>query len=76
MNPLVKTTAVLPTVMAGMVNAPILAMPISVGDVTSFGGVAALLGILRRYSRIGTETDMCFVGFCPHFHNSEHSDGT
>jgi len=37
----------LPTVVAGMVNAPVLAVPTSVGYGASFGGVAALLGMLN-----------------------------
>jgi pyridinium-3,5-biscarboxylic acid mononucleotide synthase len=37
----------LPTVVAGLVNAPILAVPTSVGYGASFGGVAALLGMLN-----------------------------
>ena len=37
----------LPTVVAGMVHAPVLAVPTSVGYGASFGGVAALLGMLN-----------------------------
>jgi len=37
----------LPTVVAGMVNAPVIAVPTSVGYGASFGGVAALLGMLN-----------------------------
>jgi len=37
----------LPTVVAGMVNAPVVAVPTSVGYGASFGGVAALLGMLN-----------------------------
>ena len=37
----------LPTVVGGMVNAPMLAGPTSVGYGASFGGVAALLGMLN-----------------------------
>ena len=37
----------LPTVVGGMVNAPVLAVPTSVGYGASFGGVAALLGMLN-----------------------------
>jgi NCAIR mutase (PurE)-related protein len=40
----------LPTVVAGLVNAPVLAVPTSVGYGASFGGVAALLGILNTCS--------------------------
>jgi NCAIR mutase (PurE)-related protein len=40
----------LPTVVAGMVNAPVLAVPTSVGYGASFGGVAALLGMLNTCS--------------------------
>ena len=36
----------LPTVVGGLVNAPVLAVPTSVGYGASFGGVAALLGML------------------------------
>jgi hypothetical protein len=37
----------LPTVVAGMVHAPVIAVPTSVGYGASFGGVAALLGMLN-----------------------------
>lgn len=37
----------LPTVVAGMVQAPVIAVPTSVGYGASFGGVAALLGMLN-----------------------------
>ena len=37
----------LPTVVAGLVHAPVLAVPTSVGYGASFGGVAALLGMLN-----------------------------
>jgi hypothetical protein len=37
----------LPTVVAGMVKAPVVAVPTSVGYGASFGGVAALLGMLN-----------------------------
>jgi hypothetical protein len=40
----------LPTVVAGMVHAPVLAVPTSVGYGASFGGVAALLGMLNSCS--------------------------
>jgi NCAIR mutase (PurE)-related protein len=40
----------LPTVVGGMVNAPVLAVPTSVGYGASFGGVAALLGMLNTCS--------------------------
>jgi NCAIR mutase (PurE)-related protein len=40
----------LPTVVGGMVNAPVLAVPTSVGYGASFGGVAALLGMLNSCS--------------------------
>jgi NCAIR mutase (PurE)-related protein len=40
----------LPTVVGGLVNAPILAVPTSVGYGASFGGVAALLGMLNSCS--------------------------
>ena len=40
----------LPTVVAGMVHAPVLAIPTSVGYGASFGGVAALLGMLNTCS--------------------------
>jgi pyridinium-3,5-biscarboxylic acid mononucleotide synthase len=37
----------LPTVVGGLVNAPVLAVPTSVGYGASFGGAAALLGMLN-----------------------------
>jgi hypothetical protein len=37
----------LPTVVAGLVNAPVIAVPTSVGYGASFGGVAALIGMLN-----------------------------
>jgi NCAIR mutase (PurE)-related protein len=37
----------LPTVVGGLVNAPVLAVPTSIGYGASFGGVAALLGMLN-----------------------------
>jgi len=40
----------LPTVVGGMVNAPVVAVPTSVGYGASFGGVAALLGMLNSCS--------------------------
>ncbi len=40
----------LPTVVAGLVNAPVLAVPTSVGYGASFGGIAALLGMLNSCS--------------------------
>ena len=40
----------LPTVVAGLVNAPVLAVPTSVGYGASFGGAAALLGMLNTCS--------------------------
>ncbi|MGB7547894.1 MAG: nickel pincer cofactor biosynthesis protein LarB [Terracidiphilus sp.] len=40
----------LPTVVAGLVNAPVVAVPTSVGYGASFGGVAALLGMLNSCS--------------------------
>jgi pyridinium-3,5-biscarboxylic acid mononucleotide synthase len=40
----------LPTVVAGLVNAPVLAVPTSIGYGASFGGVAALLGMLNTCS--------------------------
>jgi NCAIR mutase (PurE)-related protein len=40
----------LPTVVAGLVNAPVIAVPTSVGYGASFGGVAALLGMLNTCS--------------------------
>ncbi len=40
----------LPTVVAGLVQAPVIAVPTSVGYGASFGGVAALLGMLNTCS--------------------------
>lgn len=40
----------LPTVVGGLVNAPVLAVPTSVGYGAGFGGVAALLGMLNTCS--------------------------
>ena len=37
----------LPTVVAGLVSAPVIAVPTSIGYGASFGGVAALLGMLN-----------------------------
>lgn len=37
----------LPSVVAGLVNVPVIAVPTSIGYGTSFGGVAALLGMLN-----------------------------
>jgi hypothetical protein len=37
----------LPTVVGGLVNAPVIAVPTSVGYGASLGGVAALLGMLN-----------------------------
>jgi NCAIR mutase (PurE)-related protein len=37
----------LPSVVAGLVNAPVIAVPTSIGYGASFGGVAALLGMLN-----------------------------
>lgn len=37
----------LPSVVAGMVNVPVIAVPTSIGYGASFGGVAALLGMLN-----------------------------
>ena len=37
----------LPSVVAGLVKAPVVAVPTSVGYGASFGGVAALLGMLN-----------------------------
>ena len=37
----------LPSVVAGMVAVPVIAVPTSVGYGASFGGVAALLGMLN-----------------------------
>jgi NCAIR mutase (PurE)-related protein len=40
----------LPTVVGGLVNAPVIAVPTSVGYGASFGGLAALLGMLNTCS--------------------------
>ena len=40
----------LPSVVAGMVKAPVIAVPTSIGYGTSFGGMAALLGMLNSCS--------------------------
>jgi len=40
----------LPTVVGGLVSAPVIAVPTSVGYGASFGGVAALLGMLNTCS--------------------------
>jgi NCAIR mutase (PurE)-related protein len=40
----------LPTVVAGLVHAPVLAVPTSIGYGASFGGMAALLGMLNSCS--------------------------
>jgi NCAIR mutase (PurE)-related protein len=37
----------LPSVIAGIVNVPVIAVPTSVGYGASFGGIAALLGMLN-----------------------------
>jgi NCAIR mutase (PurE)-related protein len=37
----------LPSVVAGLVEAPVIAVPTSVGYGASFGGIAALLGMLN-----------------------------
>ena len=37
----------LPSVVAGMVDVPVIAVPTSVGYGASFGGIAALLGMLN-----------------------------
>jgi hypothetical protein len=37
----------LPSVIGGLVSVPIIAVPTSVGYGTSFGGIAALLGMLN-----------------------------
>lgn len=44
----------LPSVVAGLVSAPVIAVPTSIGYGASFGGIAALLGMLNSCSpRIG-----------------------
>jgi hypothetical protein len=40
----------LPTVVGGLLNAPVIAVPTSVGYGASFGGIAALLGMLNTCS--------------------------
>ncbi|MGD0096810.1 MAG: nickel pincer cofactor biosynthesis protein LarB [Terracidiphilus sp.] len=40
----------LPTVVGGLVNAPVIAVPTSIGYGASFGGLAALLGMLNTCS--------------------------
>jgi hypothetical protein len=40
----------LPTVVGGLVNAPVIAVPTSIGYGASFGGMAALLGMLNTCS--------------------------
>jgi NCAIR mutase (PurE)-related protein len=40
----------LPTVVGGLVNAPVIAVPTSIGYGASFGGIAALLGMLNTCS--------------------------
>jgi NCAIR mutase (PurE)-related protein len=40
----------LPSVVAGMIKAPVIAVPTSIGYGTSFGGMAALLGMLNSCS--------------------------
>jgi len=40
----------LPSVVAGMVRAPVIAVPTSIGYGTSFGGITALLGMLNSCS--------------------------
>jgi pyridinium-3,5-biscarboxylic acid mononucleotide synthase len=37
----------LPSVVSGLVSAPVIAVPTSVGYGASFGGIAALLGMLN-----------------------------
>jgi hypothetical protein len=37
----------LPSVVAGLVSAPVVAVPTSIGYGASFGGIAALLGMLN-----------------------------
>ena len=47
----------LPSVVAGMVDVPVIAVPTSIGYGASFGGIAALLGMLEllRQRRVGRE---------------------
>ena len=40
----------LPSVVAGLVDKPVIAVPTSVGYGASFGGIAALLGMLNSCS--------------------------
>ena len=40
----------LPSVVAGLVRGPVIAVPTSVGYGASFGGIAALLGMLNSCS--------------------------
>jgi NCAIR mutase (PurE)-related protein len=40
----------LPSVVAGLVNSPVIAVPTSVGYGSSFGGITALLGMLNSCS--------------------------
>jgi NCAIR mutase (PurE)-related protein len=40
----------LPSVVAGMVNKPVIAVPTSIGYGASFGGMTALLGMLNSCS--------------------------
>ncbi|HSR59049.1 MAG TPA: AIR carboxylase family protein, partial [Candidatus Binataceae bacterium] len=40
----------LPSVVAGLLDKPVVAVPTSVGYGTSFGGIAALLGMLNTCS--------------------------
>jgi NCAIR mutase (PurE)-related protein len=40
----------LPSVVAGLVSAPVIAVPTSIGYGASFGGIAALLGMLNSCS--------------------------
>jgi hypothetical protein len=40
----------LPTVVGGLVNAPVIGVPTSVGYGASLGGIAALLGMLNTCS--------------------------
>ena len=41
------TDGALPTVVGGLVNVPVIAVPTSVGYGTSFKGITALLGMLN-----------------------------
>ena len=40
----------LPSVVSGLISAPVIAVPTSVGYGASFGGIAALLGMLNSCS--------------------------